>query len=235
MGFGWVRSLHPDDREAFLDERSKAMAEGREFIREFRVVTPQGETRWLSVHTTPLLSQEGVSNTRVGTLADITERKQAEERGDRQLHAEHVRANELRHMVRILEQMAATLAHELRNPLGVISNSAYFLANQAGIDDPKVEKHAEIIGREVASAKRVIDDILEFAHVPEILPSPASLNAIVDQALARSQVPANIRVTRKLAVGSSASCLRRGTVGARINRRHYQRRSGRCPMAGACQ
>jgi PAS domain S-box-containing protein len=79
MGFGWVRSLHPDDREAFLDERSKAMAEGREFIREFRVVTPQGETRWLSVHTTPLLSQEGVSNTRVGTLADITERRQAEE------------------------------------------------------------------------------------------------------------------------------------------------------------
>jgi PAS domain S-box-containing protein len=199
MGFGWVKYLHPDDREAFLAERSKAMAEGREFIREFRVATPQGETRWLSTHTTPLLSQEGASNTRVCTLADITERKQAEE-GDRQLHAEHVRANELRRMVRILEQMAATLAHELRNPLGVISNSAYFLANQAGIDDPRVEKHAEIVGREVASAKRVIDDILEFAHVPEIIPSPARLNAIVDQALARSQVPANIRVTRKPAV-----------------------------------
>ena len=117
MGFGWVRSLHPDDREAFLDERSKAMAEGREFIREFRVVTPQGETRWLSVHTTPLLSQEGASNTRVGTLADITERKQAEE-SDRQLHAEHVRANELRHMVRILEQMAATLAQRAAKSLG---------------------------------------------------------------------------------------------------------------------
>ena len=151
------------------------------------------------MHTTPLLSQEGVSNSRVGTLEDITERKQAEE-GDRQLHAEHVRANELRRMVGVLEQMAATLGHELRNPLGVISNSAYFLANQTGIDDPKVAKHAEIIGHEVASAKRVIDDILEFAHVPEILPSPASLNAIVLQALARSQVPANIRVTRKLAV-----------------------------------
>ena len=78
-GFGWVKSLHPDDRETFLAHRSKAMAEGREFIREFRTVTLQGETRWLSVHTTPLLSQDGVSNTRVGTLEDITERRQAEQ------------------------------------------------------------------------------------------------------------------------------------------------------------
>jgi signal transduction histidine kinase len=102
-------------------------------------------------------------------------------------------------MVRILEQMAATLAHELRNPLGVISNSAYFLANQAGINDPKVERHAEIIGREVASAKRVIDDILEFAHVPDLLLAPADINAIVNGTIARSQIPATVRVFRNLA------------------------------------
>ncbi len=197
MGFGWVKSLHPDDREAFLAERSKAMAEGREFIREFRVVAPQGETRWLSVHTTPLLSQEGVSKSRVGTLADITERKQAEER-DRQLHAEHVRANELRRMVRILEQMAATLGHELRNPLGVISNSAYFLLGQADLPE-KARKHVEIVSREVTSAKRVIDDILEFAHVPDLLLAPADINAIVNGTIARSQIPATVRVFRNLA------------------------------------
>ena len=134
----------------------------------------------------------------MGTLEDITERRQAEET-DRQLNAEHVRANELRRMVRILEQMAATLGHELRNPLGVISNSAYFLANQAGIEDPRAERHVEIIAREVASATRVIDDILEFAHTPQFLPSPASLNVSVERALMRSQVPANVRVVCRLA------------------------------------
>jgi signal transduction histidine kinase len=102
-------------------------------------------------------------------------------------------------MVRILEQMAATLAHELRNPLGVISNSAYFLANQAGIEDPRAERHVEIIGREVASATRVINDILEFAHTPQFFPSPASLNMSVERALERSQVPANVRVVCRLA------------------------------------
>ena len=118
---------------------------------------------------------------------------------ERRLHEQEARTRELRTAVRLLEQMAATLAHELRNPLGVISNSAYFLTNQAGIADSRAQRHAEIIGREVESARRVIDDILEFAHVPQIVPSPASLNVIVDQALARSQVPANIRLTRKFA------------------------------------
>jgi PAS domain S-box-containing protein len=88
LGFGWAKSLHPDDREAFFDERSKAVAEGREFIQEFRTSTPQGETRWLSVHTTPLLSQGGVSNTRVGTLEDITEQRRAEEEMANRLRVE---------------------------------------------------------------------------------------------------------------------------------------------------
>ncbi len=79
LGFGWVKSVHPDDREAFLAERSKAMAERREFVREFRIVTPQEEIRWIRVQTTPFLSQEGESNTRVGTVEDITERKMAEQ------------------------------------------------------------------------------------------------------------------------------------------------------------
>ena len=130
-------------------------------------------------------------------VEDVTERRQAEER-ERRLHEQQARTRELRAAIRALERMAATLAHELRNPLGVISNSAYFLCNQAGISDARALKHAVIIGREVQSARRVIDDILEFARTPQILLSPASLNVIVDQALARSQIPANIRLTRRL-------------------------------------
>jgi PAS domain S-box-containing protein len=79
LGFGWVKSIHPDDREAFVAERSEAMAGGREFVREFRIVSPQGVTRWLRVHTTTISSQEGTSNTRVGTVEDITAPKQAGE------------------------------------------------------------------------------------------------------------------------------------------------------------
>lgn len=199
LGIEWMAALHRDNRQAVMVARSRAVGEGREYVREFRVVTPQGTVRWVQLRSRPMFSAEGEQTGRVGTVEDITEHTEVEER-ERRLREQEAHTRELRTTVRLLEQMAATLAHELRNPLGVISNSAYFLANQAGIEDPRVERHVGIIGREVASATRVIDDILEFAHVPQILPSPASLNAIVERALARSQVPANVRVARKLAV-----------------------------------
>jgi PAS domain S-box-containing protein len=196
LGLGWTDIVHPDDREAVLTEGSNAIASGQQYTLEFRLQTPHRGICWVRVHSRPILSTDGRQIGRVGTLEDITERRQAEER-ERRLHEQEARTRELRAAVRALERMAATLAHELRNPLGVISNSAYFLCNQAGISDARALKHAQIIGREVKSARRAIDDILEFALTPQILLSPASLNVIVDQALARSQIPANIRVTRK--------------------------------------
>ena len=199
LGYGWVKSVHPDDNEALLAERTKAIAEGKEFIAEFRIVTPQGATRWLRARTIPLSPLEGQVSARVGTVEDITERREAEEKAQ-QLRSQQARAAELRRMVRVLEQMAATLSHELRNPLGVISNSVYFLGNQAQITDPKAQKHVAIIGREVTSAKTVIEDILEFAHTPPLLPAACSVNAVVTLALERAQIPANIRVMRRLGV-----------------------------------
>ncbi len=198
MGLGWTAVVHPDDREAMLAERSKVIASGQQFTLQFRLQTRYQGICWVRMHSRPILSTDGRQIGRVGTVEDITEHKEAEER-ERRLHEQEARTRELRAAVHALERMAATLGHELRNPLGVISNSAYFLANQAAIPDLRARKHAEIVGREVQSAKRVIDDILEFARTPQILLSPASLNAIVDQALARSQIPANIRLTRRLA------------------------------------
>ena len=168
----------------------------------------------------------------MGTPEDITEHKEAAER-ERRLHDQGARTRGLRAAVHALERMAATLGHELRNPLGVISSSAHFLSNQAGISDARARKHAEIIAREVQSARRVIDDILEFARTPQILLSPASLNVIVDQALARSQIPASIRLTRRPAPDLPPLAMRRGPPRARLPRHHRQRRPGDAPRRPA--
>jgi len=196
---GLRRRIHPEGWPDFRRGSEEFVELGSHPGFEYRLQCKDGEYRWLSDNRSLVRGEDGRPLALVGTVRNVTERRQAEEQA-RQLHAEHVRANELRRMVRILEQMAATLGHELRNPLGVIGNSVYFLANQAQIDDPKAQKHVEIISHEVASARRVIDDILEFAHVPQLLPAATSINAVVDSALARSQIPANIRVIRGLAV-----------------------------------
>jgi PAS domain S-box-containing protein len=79
LGYGWSRALHPDDREAVLKEWARAAKEGQEFSCEHRIVTPQGAVRWVHARSTALLSADGRLTGYVGTLEDITERKQTEE------------------------------------------------------------------------------------------------------------------------------------------------------------
>src|SRR5205823_6507977 len=60
--------------------------------------------------------------------------------------------------------VGAGIAHELRNPLGIINNSVYFLRQRLREADEKVVRHTEIIEREVAHAARVIDSLVQFSQ-----------------------------------------------------------------------
>ena len=74
LGHGWKRALHPDDRSFQGWER--AMLRGARW--EYRLVTPRGETRWIRALGGPIYSDKGEITGYVGTLEDVTERKQAE-------------------------------------------------------------------------------------------------------------------------------------------------------------
>src|SRR5713101_5829740 len=76
---GWAQALPPEDRETVVQRWSKAAREGREFLLEFRVCTPEGNLRWVRSRGTPVRSDEGGITGYVGTLADITEPKRVEE------------------------------------------------------------------------------------------------------------------------------------------------------------
>ena len=75
LGLGWLKAIHPEDRDEVFAGNEKANAENREFVKDFRMVTPKGDVRWVSVRSKPT----GNLGERVGTLEDITERKQAED------------------------------------------------------------------------------------------------------------------------------------------------------------
>jgi two-component system CheB/CheR fusion protein len=80
------RIVHPDDVEAVwaADEAARA---GRPFQAEYRVRRPDGALRWVAVRALTECGPDGVPLRTVGTLADITERKRAEE-ALRQAHDE---------------------------------------------------------------------------------------------------------------------------------------------------
>src|SRR5438093_760780 len=78
LGDGWQRAVHPDDRAAATAGWMAAVREQREDEREFRMLTPRGEVRWVHVCTKPIVSEDGRVTGHVGTSEDITARRRAE-------------------------------------------------------------------------------------------------------------------------------------------------------------
>ena len=102
----------------------------------------------------------------------------------------------------LIRRIASVVAHELRNPLAVINNSAYFLKTKLGQDgglDPKVEKHLGIVVSEISRADRMIADILSYSRPIEVKRAVVALAAIVEAQLDALAVPATIKVEKNLA------------------------------------
>jgi len=79
LGMQWTRLLHPDDREETLAAVAETIQSGSEFSREFRIVTPAGETKQLAVRATWLRATEGGPLGQVGVIEDVSERRRADE------------------------------------------------------------------------------------------------------------------------------------------------------------
>ncbi|WP_151638738.1 ATP-binding protein [Noviherbaspirillum aerium] len=62
------------------------------------------------------------------------------------------------------DEFVAMLAHELRNPLAPISSAAELL-NLLYVNEPKIRNASEIIGRQVAHIRRLVDDLLDVSRV----------------------------------------------------------------------
>lgn len=148
QGWGWADALHPDDRQHTAALWSNAVATRSLYADEYRVRRHNGEYRWLSVHGVPVLA-DGVIREWVGACTDITERKRAEEESLRM-------KEELAHVDRVarMGELAASLAHELSQPLAAILSNAQaarrFLASAA----PDLDMFREVLDDIIRDDKR---------------------------------------------------------------------------------
>ena len=96
-------------------------------------------------------------------------------------------------------KVAAGVAHEIRNALGVIKNSMYYLKGKVEADSgderrTQVTKHMMIIEKEINIAETIVSDLLTFASplVPHL--KAVDLHEILEQAAERIPFPENIQV-----------------------------------------
>lgn len=118
---------------------------------------------------------------------DITERKMLEQ--ERLMRQQRLAQ---------LGQLAGGIGHELRNPLGAIKNSVYFLDMALPDKDPEIKETLEILGKEVVTSERIITSLLDFARSRPPIKRKVKINDIILETLARLSTPANIELLNRI-------------------------------------
>lgn len=125
----------------------------------------------------------------VGVIRDITDRKRTEnalQKAQQQVMRQEKLA--------ILGQLAGGVAHELRNPLGSIRNTAYFLNMALKRPEPEVKDILNVLEEEVATSERIISSLLDFARPKAPARHKVNINSIILDAMSRVVVPENVEV-----------------------------------------
>ena len=79
LGLGWIKALHPLDRDRITATWNDSVKARAEFSQEFRALTTDGTINWVIGRATPLWDSTGRVTGFIGTTSDITSLKQAEQ------------------------------------------------------------------------------------------------------------------------------------------------------------
>ncbi len=156
-GFGWHTTLHTDDLDEHLAKWGQSVATGKPFENEARHCSAEGEYRYFLVRAVPLRDEHGKVVKWYGTLTDIEDRKRAEKERERlrQLEAE------LAYMSRVMTmgELAASLAHEIKQPIAAATLSAEACTQWLRRDVPEVKRAVNSASSMVANVRRAADII----------------------------------------------------------------------------
>ncbi len=137
---------------------------------------------------------------RVAAIMDITERKRTMEALVQRTAQLEAAQEQLVRQERLamLGQLAGSIGHELRNPLGVISNAVYFLKMSQPDADDRVKEYLDIIESETRTSDKIVTDLLDFTRIKSLDREPASVSELIRQTLERYPVPPSVKVAIEL-------------------------------------
>jgi signal transduction histidine kinase len=96
----------------------------------------------------------------------------------------------------LLGQLASGVGHELRNPLGVMSNAVYYL-DAAQQDAPEdIRRALTMLREQIGLSARIVTDLLDFSRITPAERLPIPLSHIAETQLRRLAPPEHIKVTR---------------------------------------
>lgn len=111
-----------------------------------------------------------------------------------------------RERLALIGQIAVAISHELRQPLSVINNIAYYLHLVCGEKDApdayaSLRPHLDKLEDQVALANRIVSNLTEYARTQQPNRQPTDLNHLVEEQMALVEIPESIRVEKQLGPG----------------------------------
>jgi PAS domain S-box-containing protein len=195
--------VHPDDVQATLGalDDLKAQKEILSFTNRYRC--KDGSYRFVEWRSIP------VGKRIYAAARDMTERIWVEEELKR--HRDHLeelvkaRTRELeaaqeelirRERLSVLGQLTATVSHELRNPLGVIRSSAFYVREKLKGGDEKAWKHINRIEKQVDLCDMIVSDLLEYTRGKHSQMAEMAVNPWLEKVLEEVDVSEGISLKR---------------------------------------
>jgi PAS domain S-box-containing protein len=137
----WLELIHPDDVAGVKEALAHTRESAAEFQKQYRVLFPDGSVRWLESQGKCQRDNENRVTRVLGVVTDVSHRKRVEE--------SMLRAEKLA----VAGRLAASVAHEINNPMEAVANLLYLITVTETIDDAH------------SKARHALDELMRAAHV----------------------------------------------------------------------
>ncbi|MEG3984003.1 PAS domain S-box protein [Microcoleus sp. T3B2] len=188
VGFGWLDTIHPDDRELTVQVWMEAVQTRSLFDIQYRMCGADGNYRYFQARGVPLLNEDGSIREWVGTCIDIQDRKQTE--------IVQAKAREAAEAAsRAKSEFLANMSHELRTPLNGIMGYAQILQRSKVLNEEE-RSRIDVIYQCGSHLLTLINDILDLSKIEaqkvELMPTdfhfPAFLQGVAEMCRIRAEL-----------------------------------------------
>ncbi len=171
----FLQHIHPDDQRRVRETAERAGREKVDYDVDYRIVHPGGHVR--DIHTVghPVLSPSGDVVEFVGTVMDVTERRQAEKERERLRQAQA----DLAHINRAttMGELTASLAHEINQPIAAAVTDARTCLRWLAREQPDIGEARESAARMVKAVTRASEII---SRLRQLFKKGAPQTSLVD-------------------------------------------------------
>ena len=168
----WLKFVLPEDVPRLDEAFAKVRAEGADYHEEYRVRWQDGSMHWLESQGKCQMNADGKVARIFGVMADISHRKRADEA--------LLRAEKLA----VAGRLAASVAHEINNPLEAVANMLFLISMTDSLDEARTQAATAL--EELMRIALVAQSTLKF-HRETGAPKSALLSDVMDSVLTMFQ------------------------------------------------